>query len=150
MSKVTVYEDSPGNALMKALEAPALDPIVLALANEHLAGKDFEQLSAEFSVNTDVVVAVLNRKDVKSYIDTVYMNQGYMNRNKRLSLINTVIEQQVQEAMESGGKLSKKDLLDWIKLLDTMEHNTKPKEKGPEVAIQINNYTKLMKDLLGE
>jgi hypothetical protein len=148
MSKVTVYEDSPANALIKSLEAPALDPMVLALANEHLAGKDYDQLASEFNVNRDVVVAVLNKKEVKSYIDAIFLNQGFMNRNNRAALINEIIMKKLTKAGEKDP--SEKDILEWVKLAEAMENNTKPKEKGNQVNVQINNYTKLMQDLLGD
>jgi hypothetical protein len=46
------------------------------------------------------------------------------------------------------GIYSKKDLLDWMKHLQEVETSLKPKTQGPQVAVQINNYDKLMKDLM--
>ena len=135
------------DAINQMLDTPALDPVVLALANDYLAGSSVEQLSERYSISEDRVQALLDKRECKSYIDGVYASQGYLNRVKRLAIINRVIDNKLEEALETG-QFSKKDLLDWMKLLHEMEQTTRPKEKGPAVAVQINNYDKLMKDLI--
>ena len=143
-TKVTTTVD----ALNKTLEAPALDPVVLALANDYLSGKGVEEIADEYGISEDRVTAVIEKKEVKIYIDSVFATQGYLNRIKRINLINQVIDQKIQEAVETG-IYSKKDLLDWMKHLQEVETSLKPKQaQGPQVAVQINNYDKLMKDLM--
>ena len=136
------------DALNKTLEAPALDPVVLALANDYLSGKGVTELADEYGISEDRVTSVIEKKEVKNYIDSVFATQGYLNRIKRINLINQVIDQKIQEAVETG-IYSKKDLLDWMKHLQEVETSLKPKSaQGPQVAIQVNNYDKLMKDLM--
>ena len=143
-TKVTTTVD----ALNKTLEAPALDPVVLALANDYLSGKGVEEIADEYGISEDRVTAVIEKKEVKNYIDSVFATQGYLNRIKRINLIIQVIDQKIQEAVETG-IYSKKDLLDWMKHLQEVETSLKPKQaQGPQVAVQINNYDKLMKDLM--
>ena len=135
-------------ALNKTLEAPALDPVVLALANDYLSGQSVEEIATNDGISEDRVTAVIEKKEVKNYIDSVFATQGYLNRIKRINLINQVIDQKIQEAVETG-IYSKKDLLDWMKHLQEVETSLKPKQsQGPAVAVQINNYDKLMKDLM--
>ena len=135
------------DALNRTLEAPPLDPVVLALANDYLSGKGVDEIAEEYGLPEDRVTAVIEKKEVKSYIDSVFATQGYLNRIKRINLINSVIDQKIQEAVETG-IYSKKDLLDWMKHLQEVETSLKPKTQGPAVAVQINNYDKLMKDLM--
>jgi DNA-binding MarR family transcriptional regulator len=135
------------DALNRTLEAPALDPVVLALANDYLSGKGVGEIADEYGITEDRVTAVIEKKEVKNYIDSVFATQGYLNRIKRINLINQVIDQKIQEAVETG-IYSKKDLLDWMKHLQEVETALKPKQSGPAVAVQINNYDKLMKDLM--
>jgi len=143
-TKVTTTVD----ALNKTLEAPALDPVVLALANDYLSGQSVEEIAETYGISEDRVTAVIEKKEVKNYIDSVFATQGYLNRIKRINLINQVIDQKIQEAVETG-IYSKKDLLDWMKHLQEVETSLKPKQsQGPAVAVQINNYDKLMKDLM--
>lgn len=135
------------DAINRSLDTPALDPVFLSIANDYLSGKSVSEMSDEYGLPADRITSVLEKKEVKSYVDTVYATQGYLNRVKRIDLINRVIEQKMQDALETG-VLSKKDLLDWLKLLNDMESTAKPKATGPAVAIQVNNYEKLMKDLV--
>ena len=136
------------DALNKTLEAPALEPVVLALANDYLSGQSVEEIATTYGISEDRVTAVIEKKEVKNYIDSVFATQGYLNRIKRINLINQVIDQKIQEAVETG-IYSKKDLLDWMKHLQEVETSLKPKQsQGPAVAVQINNYDKLMKDLM--
>ena len=134
------------DALNKSLETPKLDPVLLAIANDYLAGEGVDKISKEYGVSQDRVAAVLDKDDVRKYIDNVYVTQGYLNRVRRMKLVNQVIEQKVQDALESG-VWSKRDLLDWMKHLNELEETAKPKKASPQVAVQINNYDKLMKDL---
>ena len=135
------------DALNKSLEAPPLDPVMLALANDYLSGKAIDELADEYGITEDRVTAVIEKKEVKNYIDSVFATQGYLNRIKRINLINSVIDQKIQEAVETG-IYSKKDLLDWMKHLQEVAASLKPKQPGPAVAVQINNYDKLMRDLM--
>lgn len=134
-------------ALNKTLDAPALDPVLLAIANDYLAGKSVDIIAEEYSISPDRVTSVIEKREVKAYIDNVFATQGYLHRAKRIALINQVIEQKVEDALITG-VFSKKDLLDWMKHLGEVEASLKPQQKGPAVAVQINNYDKLMKDLL--
>lgn len=134
-------------ALNRTLEAPPLDPVLLSIANDYLAGKSIDIISDEYGIPSDRVTAVIEKREVKAYIDNVFATQGYLNRNRRIALINAVIDQKIQEAVETG-IYSKKDLLDWMKHLADIEATLKPQAKGPAVAVQINNYDRLMKDLL--
>ena len=134
------------DALNKSLETPKLDPVLLSIANDYLDGQDIDQISKEYGVTQDRVAAALDQTDVRKYIDNVYVTQGYLNRVRRMKLVNQVIEQKVQDALESG-VWSKRDLLDWMKHLNELEETAKPKKATPQVAVQINNYDRLMKDL---
>jgi hypothetical protein len=138
---------STTDAINRSLDTPALDPVFLSIANDYLAGKTISSIADEYGLPADRITSVIEKKEVKTYIDSVYATQGYLNRVKRINIINQVIEQKMADALETG-VFSKKDLLDWMKLLNDMEGQAKPKQTGPAVAIQVNNYEKLMKDLV--
>ena len=134
-------------AVNSSLDTPALDPILLSIANDYLAGKSISEISDSYAMPSDRITAILDKREVRSYVDRVYLTQGFLNRVKRLDLINRIIDQKVSDALETG-QWSKRDLLDWLKLVNDMESATIPKQNGPAVAVQINNYDKLMKDLI--
>lgn len=146
-SNVQLVPTTSVDALNKTLDTPPLDPVVLAIANDFLSGKSIEEMSDEYGVSQDRITSVVEKKEVKIYIDSVFATQGYLNRVKRINLINQVIDQKIADAVETG-VYSKKDLLDWMRHLQEIETGLKPKQSGPQVAVQINNYDKLMKDLM--
>lgn len=135
------------DAINKTLDTPALDPVLLSIANDYLAGSDIPTIADSYGITEDRVTSVIEKREVKAYIDGVFATQGYLNRNKRMNLINQVIEAKVQEGLETG-VMTKKDLLDWLKHLSDIESDLKPKQNGPAVAVQINNYDKFMKDVM--
>lgn len=147
MKQEIISPSTTTEALNRLIETPALDPILLGIANEYLQGKTIDDIAEEYQIPRDRVTTVLDKREVKAYVDGVYATQGYLNRTRRLALINKVIEEKVTEALETG-QHSKKDLLDWMKHLDEIESKVKPQEKGPAVAVQINNYDKLMQKLV--
>ena len=136
------------DVINKTLEAPELDPVILGIANEHIQGRSHQEIADTFGTSQDRVAQVLDRREVKQYVDQVYLSQGYLNRFKRLDLINQVIQQKVEEALVGGGEISKKDLLEWLRLLQEMDKSARPQQKGPTVAVQVNNYDSLMRDLM--
>ena len=114
MSPTTTIE-----ALNRTLQTAPLDPVILAIANDYLSGKDIDTIAEEYGISTDRVTSALDKKEVKNYVDSVFATQGYLNRVKRINLINRVIDQKLEEAMETG-IYSKKDLLDWMKIMKFM------------------------------
>jgi hypothetical protein len=79
------------------------------------------------------------------------MSQGYLNRVRRMQIINRVVDEKLAEAAETG-VWSKRDLLDWMKLLNDMDKEARP--RAPTTAVQVNNntnnYTTLMNDLFNQ
>ncbi len=53
------------DALNKTLEAPPLDPVVLAIANDYLSGKSVEEMSEEYAVSQERITSVIDKKKVK-------------------------------------------------------------------------------------
>jgi len=135
--------------LNKSLDAPALDPIMLQIANEAIAGASPFEISQNLGITEDRVVQVLERKDVRTYVEHSIFSTGFFSTTKMVETINTVIEKKIEDAMTTG-QFSKKDLLDWFKLIQSMKESTRPKEKTPAIAVQVNNYEQLMHDLKGD
>lgn len=129
----------------KSLDAPALDPVLLRVANDHLAGDDVVTIAARYGVTPDRITNALDKPDVKRYIDKVFETQGYMNRHKRMQIINRAIDSKVQEAMDSE-VWGKKDILDWVKLVNEMDKTTN-KSTNVQVNQQNNNIVNLVTDL---
>ena len=59
-----------------------MSPEGLEIANSYLANGEVSAVCRELDIPRDQVVAVLNKREIQKYIDTVYMDSGYRNRFK--------------------------------------------------------------------
>jgi hypothetical protein len=92
-------------------ELTTLSPEGLEIANSYLVLGNIKGVCADLNVSQEVVVEWLNKREVKKYIDTVYYDLGYRNRNNIASLLDTMIESKLEEAQESE-QYTSKDLAD--------------------------------------
>lgn len=143
---------------MKAL---AISPEGLELANEYLQCGSIEDAAKALSITTDKAVDVLNKTEVKRYIDAVYLDMGYRNRNNIAKVMDEIIESKLEEARDSE-MFSSKDLVDIMQIAHKMRmdeikaENAKPSIQN-QTNVQINentpfgegNYGELMRKLLG-
>jgi hypothetical protein len=108
----------------------------------------------------DQVSLILERREVRAYVDAVFLDSGYRNRAKLFDLLDEVIASKLEEARESE-MYSSKDLADLIALAHKMRQDelkvSNPSIGGPKVQtnVQINetpfgsgNYGNLIKQLL--
>ena len=65
------------------------------------------------------VVEVLNKREVKKYIDTVYLDMGYRNKNNIATVLDEMIASKLEEAQETG-VYSSKDLADLLQMAHKM------------------------------
>ena len=126
------------------------------IANAWLMYGDVETTAEQMQIPRHEVVRVLQTAEVKRYIDGVYLDMGYRNKNKLGNLLDKMIDAKLADAEESGIYTSK-DLLELIAMahkmrMDEIKAN---KEAGPGVAVQVNtnnfgdsNYGKLMHRLI--
>jgi hypothetical protein len=133
-------------------------PENLEVANAYLSTGSALTAAGSLGVGPDKVYEVLEKSEVKEYINSVYLDQGYRNRFRLAELLDEVIENKLLEARESD-QYSSKDLVDIIALAHkiTVDH-TKEANSTTNIKqqnVQINspfgegNYGKLMEKLLG-
>ncbi len=142
-----------------------MSPEGLEIANKYLTSGSVEDVSSELNVSKDIVVSTLAKREVKQYIDTVYMDIGYRNRFKLGQTLDTIIDKKMEEAEESE-MYSSKDIADLLNLahkirMDELKAQTElEKAKAGNIRTQNNvqvltdqpfgqgNYGKLMDKLL--
>jgi phage terminase small subunit len=118
-------------------------------------------------MDTAKVSEMLNKREIKAYIDQVYLDTGYRNRFKLANSLDDLIERKLEEAEESQ-IYTNKDLADLYVMahkmrVDEMKAMTElEKAKASNIKnqtnVQINselpfgqgNYGKLMEKLLKE
>lgn len=136
-------------------------PEFLEITNVYLQSFDINETALMAGVKREVVVDVLNKKEVRRFIDNVFLNQGYMNRHKLQDAMSTLIEKKLEE-MEEAGVGSTKDIADLLQMMHKMRMDeikmmiALEEKKGPasQTNVQINNqfgenYSSLLNKLTG-
>lgn len=135
-----------------------ISPEGLELANAYLSLGSVDAAAEEMGVSVEKAAALLDKREIKNYITSVYMDRGYRNRFKLGALIDEIIESKLEEARESE-VYSSKDLMDIIALAHKMRMDEIAAQQKSEIQsianqtnVQINggNYGKLMDKLLGD
>ncbi len=99
-----------------------LAPENLELANAYLSSGNALTAAAHMGISPDKVYEVLEKSEVKDYINSVYLDQGYRNRFRLAELLDEVIENKLVEARDSD-TYSSKDLVDIIALAHKMSED---------------------------
>lgn len=151
---------------MMTKELTTISPEGMEIANSYLQFGNIRAVSDDLRVSEEQVVNFLNKREVKKYIDTVYLDMGYRNRNQIGNVLDEMITSKLEEAQESG-VYSSKDLADLLQMahkmrMDEIKAQTDlAKAEGAGIRnqtnVQINselpfgqgNYGKLMEKLLG-
>mgnify|MGYP001077132859 FL=1 len=146
-------------------EITTISPEGLEVANSYLQFGNIRGVVEQLGVQENKVVEILNKREVKKYIDTVYLDIGYRNKNNIASLLDEMIANKLEEAQVSG-VYSGKDLADLLQMahkmrMDEIKAQTElEKAQGTQVKnqtnVQINeglpfgqgNYGKLMEKLI--
>jgi len=146
-------------------ELTTISPEGLEIANSYLQFGNIRGVCDYLQVPEQQVVEVLNKREVKKYIDTVYLDMGYRNKNNIATVLDEMIASKLEEAQESG-MYSSKDLADLLQMAHKMRMDEIKAQADLEKAqsnniknqtnVQINeavpfgqgNYGKLMEKLL--
>lgn len=148
-----------------AKEITTISPEGLEVANAYLQFGNVRAVCEYLSVREDKVVELLNKREVKKYIDTVYLDMGYRNRTNIASVLDEMINSKLEEAKETG-VYSSKDLADLMMMAHKMRMDeikaqaellkAESTSIKNQTNVQINealpfgqgNYGKLMEKLL--
>ena len=149
-------------------EITTISPEGLEIANCYLQFGNIRAVCDYLQVPENKVVDLLNKREIKKYIDTVYLDMGYRNKNNIASLLDEMIQNKLEEAQETG-VYSSKDLADLLQMahkvrMDEIKAQAElVKAESTNIKtqnnVQINseglpfgqgNYGKLMEKLLKE
>lgn len=129
-------------------EVVNIAPESLEVANCYLQLNDPRKVADELDLDVELVTTILKRREVKAYIDSVFMDTGYNNRFLMRKAMDALIKQkftELEEAQAGSTKdisellaLSHKmsmDLLDREIQLEKLRSGTSPQK---QVNVQIN------------
>lgn len=147
-------------------ETVKISPEALEVANCYLQLQDARAVAHELDLDPETVTGYLQRREVKTYIDSVFFDSGYNNRFLMRRAMDALIKQKFQELEESGTG-STKDIADLLQMSHKMSMDLLDREialekarnasTGPQkqVNVQINEsgldgskYSQLVQKLI--
>ena len=146
-----------------AKELTVISPEGMEVANSYLQFGNIRAVVENLGVPEYKVTEILNKREVKKYIDTVFLDTGYRNKNNIAAVLDEMIASKLEEAQETG-VYSSKDLADLLQMahkmrMDELKAQTEAEKTTglrSQTNVQINegvpfgqgNYGKLMDKLL--
>jgi predicted transcriptional regulator len=100
-------------------ESLKISPESLEIANAYLQCQDLTQTANKLNISTDVVSQYLSRREVKAYIDSVFLDYGFNNRFRIRNIMDQVINKKLEE-MEEADTGSSKDISELLALSHKM------------------------------
>ena len=145
-------------------ETVRISPEALEVANAYLQLNDARQVAQELDLDPQVVTNLLAKREVKSYIDSVFFDSGYNNRFLMRRAMDALIKQKFSELEESQTG-SAKDIAELLQMSHKMSMDLMDREiqlakanqsVGPQkqVNVQINDaldgskYSQLVQRLI--
>ncbi len=143
-------------------ETVRISPEFLEIANCYLSKQSIQEVCLELDLPSDMIAETLNRKEVRSYINTVFADFGFNSRFKLNDLMDTIISKKLKDLNEADIG-SEKDIIEIlafkhkmlmdqmameIKLIEVENKRTSIKQ---QTNVQINdssNYGNLIEKLM--
>jgi len=129
-------------------ETLAIAPEALEVANCYLQVQDARKVADELDMPVTLVTEILARREVKAYVDHVFMDTGFNNRFEMRAAMDALIRKKFQEMHEADVGSTKDitellalshkmsmDLLDREIQLAKAQQSTAPQK---QVNVQIN------------
>lgn len=108
---------------MNELADPAaevrISPEALEVATTYLECSDRKITADIIGIDIEKVDNILNKPEVKRFVDNVFLDQGYLNRHKLQQTMTTLIDKKLEE-LEEAEIGSSKDILDLIQAAHKM------------------------------
>ena len=145
--------------------ATKMSPEGLEIANTYLEHGSIPAVCRKLGVSENEVSDILNKREIKTYIDTVFLDTGYRNRFKITETLDLLIEKKLEESEETE-IYTNKDMADLLQMahkmrIDELKAQTdNEKAKAQTVKTQVNiqdnsgtpfgqwNYGELIKKLM--
>jgi hypothetical protein len=145
-------------------ETVRISPEALEVANAYLQLNDARAVAQELDLDPEIVTNLLARREVKTYIDSVFFDSGYNNRFLMRKAMDALIKQKFSELEESQTG-STKDIAELLQMSHKMSMDLLDREiqlqkaqqaTGPQkqVNVQINEgldgskYSQLVQKLI--
>jgi len=108
-------------------ETLAIAPESLEVANAYLTNPNIAAVSDALGVPPEIVSQILERKEVRAYINSVFFSTGFNNRFQVRDLMDTLIKKKLQD-MDEADSGSSKDITEILALSHKIMIETLDKE----------------------
>ena len=126
-------------------EAIAISPEGLEVANCYLQTPNIDEVSSTLGISKELVTQILATREVKQYIDSVFLNTGFNNRFVLRDLMDTIIKRKLKE-MDEADTGSNKDITELLALSHKMTMEQLDKELKLE-ALKLANAPKVQTNI---
>ncbi len=96
-----------------------VSPEAMEIATTYLECADIKTTAEILGIDAEKVSYYLNKKEVKRFVDNVFLDQGYLNRHKLQETMTYLIETKMDELKEAEVG-SSKDIADLLALAHKM------------------------------
>ena len=151
-------EDMP-NELMDPSDTFNMPPELIEVTTRYLETNSIDETAESLGIPKEKVSFYLNKKESKRFIDSVFLDQGYINRHKLQSAMQKLIDQKIEE-LDEAELGSNKDIADLLmmalKMRETFVKESIPPDPPPKIEKQTNvqvnamgeNYENLLRRLI--
>jgi hypothetical protein len=137
-----------------------MNPEMMEVVNSYLITTDARLTAQDLGIPREKVIYYLNKPEAKRFVDTIYLEQGYLNRHRLQDILGEVMELKLEEMRDSEIG-TKKDILDILALAHKIRADEAKiaqggNEGGPrnQTNVQINsagfgdNYNSLLDKIM--
>ena len=96
-----------------------VSPEAMEIATAYLETASIADTAAMLGVDKEKVSYYLNKKEVKRFVDSVFLDQGYLNRHKIQDAMSRIIELKMEE-LEEAEIGSSKDIAELLAMAHKM------------------------------
>ena len=104
-----------------------ISPEGLTVANAYLQTPDIAKVASLLDMPEQTIAQVLERKEVRAYVNSVFFSTGFNNRFQVRDLMDTIIKKKLQE-MDESDIGSAKDITELLALSHKITMETMDKE----------------------
>ena len=136
-----------------------MSPEMVTVVTRYLETNDTAETARSLGIPREKVTYYLNKPEAKRFVDTIFLEQGYLNRSKMAFILDEIIEQKLEE-MRDAEMASTKDIVDilafaWKIRTDTVKEVREAPQPTNQTNVQNNlvvgagdNYNQLLGKLL--
>lgn len=120
------------------VQAISISPESLEVANAYLSTQNVQKTAQELCITPQQVTEILDKREVRSYIDNIFLDVGFNNRFKMRNLMDAIISKKLQE-LDEADVSSSKDIADLLALSHKMTMEQLDRQIALEKVRSANN-----------